>query len=80
MTMTMMTAGTGSRSKFEFVERALIDFDLLDAFLARDEEEREAFERWFEGAESSRAEEERVSQLLDCLDAGLQLPPYNRRR
>ncbi len=78
--MTTMTTSTRAGTKFEFAERALIDFDLLDAYYAREPEERDGFEHWLEGAESTRAEEERVSLLLDCLDAGLKLPPYGRPR
>jgi hypothetical protein len=56
-----------------FVERALIDFALLDEFETRPATERTASLRWIAEACDDETEEDRVSQLLDALDAGTPL-------
>ncbi len=50
-----------------FVERALIDFELQDAFRDRPPKEQEQWLRWIAAAPNERAEEYRVSFLLDAL-------------
>ena len=72
--MTATSIRKRHHAGFEFVERALIDFGLLDAFLARPDAERAGCVRWLDEATDSLDEEERVSRLLDCLDAGEDLP------
>ena len=57
-----------------FVERALIDFELNEAFWARPSRERDACLRWVDAALGERAQEERVSEVLDCLAFGRALP------
>ena len=58
-----------------FVERALIDFALEEAFEARPAAERAACLHWISGAFCRDEEDSRVSELLDALDAGKPLPP-----
>jgi hypothetical protein len=50
-----------------FVERALLDFGLMDEFEARTRGERDECMRWIEAATSERAQEARVTRLLDDL-------------
>jgi hypothetical protein len=66
-----------SSQRFEeatlFVERALIDFALLDEFESRPAADRQALLQWIAAARDEEAEEDRVSRLLDALDAGTPL-------
>ena len=74
----MTTDRATTRERLEatkaFVERALIDFELGDAFRARPRKERESCLRWIDAALGERAQEERVSEVLDCLAFGGPLP------
>ena len=51
----------------QFVERALIDFELDAAFRSRLPAEQAQWLRWIAAAPTERAEEYRVSLLLDAL-------------
>lgn len=57
-----------------FLERALIDFELLESFYSRPWAERDACVRWIDAALDERAQEEQVSQVLDSLAFGWPLP------
>ena len=57
-----------------FVQRALRDFGLLDAFESQPDEDQAACMRWADAAVDDRDQEARVSQLLDFLARGLPLP------
>jgi hypothetical protein len=74
----MTTERATTRERLEetkaFVERALVDFELSDAFRARSRKERESCIRWVDAALGERAQEERVSEVLDCLVFGRPLP------
>jgi hypothetical protein len=54
----------------EFVDHALLDFGLKDQFESRSAEERAKCLRWVDAAVGERAQEARVSQLLDGLASG----------
>ena len=56
-----------------FVQRALRDFGLLEAFEAHTDEDQAACVRWVDAAIDDRDQEARVSQLLDFLAHGLPL-------
>jgi DNA-binding MarR family transcriptional regulator len=58
----------------QFVERALQDFGLIEAFESRPSLERERCLRWIAAAEGEREEERRVSRVLDDLSSGRALP------
>ena len=62
-----------------FVERALLDFGLMDAFRFRPGEERVKCLHWIADAADSRVEEDRVSYLLDALAHGEALMPAESR-
>lgn len=74
----MTTERATSRRRFqktsEFVERALKDFELFDAFLSRSIEERTSCLKWIDAAVGETAQEDRVSDMLDCLAFGRELP------
>jgi hypothetical protein len=57
-----------------FVERALIDFELDDAFKNRPEPEQTQWLNWIASAPTEKAEEYRVSLLLDALAHEEHLP------
>jgi DNA-binding MarR family transcriptional regulator len=58
----------------QFVERALLDFGLMNAFESRPAPERERCLRWIANAEEEREEERRVSRVLDDLVHSRPLP------
>jgi hypothetical protein len=58
-----------------FVERALLDFGLLDTFGHRSDRERAECLRWIASAQDGDEEEDRVSCLLDALASGGPLVP-----
>jgi len=62
-----------------FVERALLDFELMDAFRFRPREERVQCLHWIADAADSRVEEDRVSYLLDASAHGEPLVPAQSR-
>ena len=62
----------------QFVQRALLDFGLLDAFEHRSVGKREGCLRWIAAAPDRSEEEDRVSHLLDALASGRPLGPQRR--
>jgi len=58
-----------------FVERALRDFGLMEAFEERPPEERAACLLWIAASTDSHEEEDRVSRMLDALAGGGPLVP-----
>ena len=74
MTTERATARQRLQITTEFVERALLDFELWEAFQARAQEERDACLAWVDAALGERAQEERVSEVLDCLALQRPLP------
>jgi len=60
-----------------FVERALLDFELSEAFARRSCRERAAFLEWIAAASDASEMEDRVSCLLDALDCGGPLVPVS---
>lgn len=74
MTTERATATRRFRETTEFVERALRDFGLWEDFQSRSGEERTGCLRWIDAAVGERSQEERVSQMLDCLAFGQMLP------
>ena len=68
------TAGE-ARSAERFMERALTDFALTEAYALRSARERDSCVAWVEASESTSEEEDRVSQLLDALWFDRPLPP-----
>ena len=58
----------------QFVERALRDFGLTDAFESRPQMERERCLRWVATADGEREEERRVSRVLNDLSLDRALP------
>ena len=63
-----------------FVDRALRDFGLLEAFECRPPRERAECLRWIAASSDSCEEEDRVSCLLDALSAGDPLVPATEQR
>jgi hypothetical protein len=57
-----------------FVERALIDFELDEAFRKRPPSEQTQWLTWISSAPGEKAEEYRVSLLLDALAHEQHLP------
>jgi len=53
-----------------FVERALLDFGLQEAFKARPQREQDESLSWIAGSPDTGEEENRVSYLLDALAHG----------
>jgi hypothetical protein len=58
-----------------FLERALVDFGLWEAFEGRPPRERSEYLRWLAASLDSDEQEDRVSHLLDALAAGDSLMP-----
>jgi hypothetical protein len=54
--------------------RALENFQLMDAFERRPEDERHDCLRWLEAAASAETRRDRIAWLLDCLAFGNVLP------
>ena len=63
----------------EFFRRALIDFELMEAFEQRPAWERDSCLQWLTRAGSQREQERRVSCLLDDLFLDRPLPGAGRR-
>lgn len=57
-----------------FLERALMDFGLMDAFDSRPRVERQRCMEWIAAAGEDREEEKRVSRVLGALSRGKALP------
>ncbi len=74
MTTERATTNLRFRQTSEFAERAVRDFDLWDEFKSRSPEERAGCLRWIDAAVGERTQEERVSEMLDCLAFGRVLP------
>ena len=74
MTTERATAKRRLQQTSEFVERALRDFGLWEDFESRSGKEREACLQWIDAAVGERAQEDRVSEMLDCLAFGQALP------
>ena len=51
----------------QFVFRALWDFGLMDAFESLSAQEKGRLLRWIDAAPDEQAQEDRVSEALDCL-------------
>jgi hypothetical protein len=62
-----------------FVERALLDFGLLEAFEYRPARERAQCLIWIAASSDSSELEDRVSWLLDALSSGEPLVPHKDR-
>ena len=68
MTLRELQAITPEQQEVtQFVERALLDFGLMEAFESRPSDERAEYLRWIGAASGERAQEVRVSRLLDDL-------------
>ena len=63
-----------------FVERALIDFGLLEAFEHRSLQQRANCLQWIAAASEPTEQEDRVSRLLDALADGGPLGPLSQQR
>jgi hypothetical protein len=67
MSNQLQTANHKLHETTQFVFRALRDFGLMDAFESLSAQEKGRLLRWIDAARSEQAQEERVSDALDCL-------------
>ena len=80
MTSELKDASGTLHETTQFVLRALWDFGLIDVFESLSSEEKGRLLRWIDAAPNEQAQEDRVSEALDCL-AFNQSPRtlYNKR-
>jgi DNA-binding MarR family transcriptional regulator len=74
------TAAGRLKQSGQFVDRALRDFGVLDAFESRTPREREGCLQWVAEAAEEREEERRVSRLVDDLSNNRALPIISTSR
>lgn len=75
MADTSSTIAGEARSVQRFLERALADFALTEAYALRSHLERSRCAEWVEASAGATEEEDRVSRLLDALWFDRPLPP-----
>jgi hypothetical protein len=75
MARRLQAQGNQVDATLQFIDRALTDFGLLEAFEHRPPGERAECLRWISASVDSRERDDRVSWLLDALAAGTALVP-----